>query len=261
MASNSLIAWANYAKAAAITATSAASGMSASNVSQDQGSSALAWQTAAGVTTASLTIIPTVPAQAWGAVGIFRTNLTPSASVTFSLITLPSTTVWTSGALAGPAAGYGQVVAVPPAGTVADKLVMTIVDSTNPDGFINVPLAFGGPAWLPLVSLDWSSSFGRDDNTDEVVARGGQEFPTPRWTRKRFELRLSGIKQSEFWAKQGALDLYSRGGSNVLVIPSIVSATMQQEAVFGRLKATADVTFPNMAGDARAWAASVAERL
>jgi hypothetical protein len=156
------------------------------------------------------------------------------------------------------------VVSVPPANTFASSLVVSINDSTNPDGFINVPLAFGGRAWFPVGAASWNTTVGRDSQVDETVTRGGQEYPVMRWQRRRWNIALDSVRGSELWADLDALDLSARAGGNRLLAPDVTSSNLQCEAIFGRLVATADVSFPYGFADRRAWRAwraSLTERI
>lgn len=254
-----ILAWTNYAKTATITASSAA--MPASNVMNDQGGSASAWQTVNGVVSAvTLSVAPTTTAQTWRVVGIFGTNLSAAASVTFALYNNPTTLV-ASQVIAGPVGGSKQVVWVPTQNYTADWLKITITDASNPDGFLNVPLLFCGPAWCPAGSVGFNSSLGRDDNTAEVITRGGQEYPSLYWQRRRWNIELDSIRSSELWTQVDPLFRYSKAGSNVFFAPDRASANLASEAIFGRLKNGADITFPYQGADRRRWSASVTERL
>lgn len=262
--SNTVLAWNNYITSASLVAGSAAASLPVQNLQNDIGSASTGWQTAAGVITnaagAWFRATPATPAQTWRALGIFRCNLTPAATVTLELWNSAGPTLVSSVA-AQVVAGYGQAVAILPADTTADYCEVHIDDPTNPDGFVNVALAYGGPAWLPATGASWDTTVGRDDSVTETVSRGGQEYPVLLWQRRRWDLALDGIRQSELWADIGELDRISRAGGNVLFVPDQTSSTMQQEAVFGRLQSTADVTFPYSGADRRAWRASITERL
>lgn len=264
MTSTAILGWNNYVKTATITAGSAATSMPATNVAGDQGSPSAGWQTVSGVVTAAggavLTITPPTTGQAFRVLGVFGTNLTAAATVTFKLFTNPSTLV-TSVALAGPVSGYGQVVCILSADTVADYATISFDDSTNPESFINVPLVFTGPAWFPLGSTGFNSTVGRDESVAEVITRGGQEYPTLLWQRRRWNITLDSLRQSETWLDADPLFRQAKQGSNVFFAPNPASAYLQQEAIFGRLKGTSDISFPYQAADRRQWQASITERL
>lgn len=263
---SAVIASNSYVKTATILGLSAAPGLPAANVAGDQGSPSTGWQTAAGVVTsvgfagALLQITPPVAALPWRAIGLFGTNLTPAATVLFQL--------WTTGfgspnwsATVSPQAGYGQAVAIPPTDITADFLRVIINDAANPDGFINVPLCFAGPAWLPAGSTGFSSTVGRDESVAEVVTRGGQEYPTLLWQRRRWNIAFDSLRQSETWTQADPLFRTAKAGSNVFFCPDSGSANLQQEAIFGRLKGTSDISYPYGGADRRRWQATITERL
>lgn len=256
------LGWTNYAKTATFIASSEEGSLPATNVANDIGSQSVGWQTTAGtVTSITLRVTPTTSAQTWRVMGVFGTNLTAAATVKFELWnTSGPTLVYSSGNLS-PIAGYQQVVAAATANKTADYMLITINDAANPDTFVNVPLVFGGPAWFPLGSVGFSSTVGRDAGVDEVVSRGGQEYPVFKWSRRRWNLTLDSMRASEVWSQGDALALYATAGSNILFAPDSASTYLQREAVFGRLKSTADVSFPYQGADRRRWSASVTERL
>jgi hypothetical protein len=258
VSASSILGWVNNLYAGVLTSTSAAPLLPVTNLQTDIGSPSTAWQTAAGVTSASFTC--TLPAAAsWRAFGLFRVNLTPSASVTFT-VKLGVSSVWTQ-TVAGPAVGYGQCVIALPGSVSGDSLIVAITDATNPDGFLNIPLAFAGPAWTPATGPSWQSTMGRDSTVAETVSRGGQEYPILYWSRRRWEIALDGVRSSEIWPDIGEIDRLSRVGGNMLFIPDYSDVDANKYAVYGRLAPTSDVTFPYNGADRRAWRARITERL
>lgn len=260
----SVFGWQNYVKDVVPFVLSAASNMGPGNLQGDQGSPSTGWQTQTGTISGSNTLLQikgtsplsTVP---WGAVGVFRANLTSAASITFNFYIGAS--VQYSATVSGPAAGYGQVFVVPPTTVMAEQVNITFNDPGNPDNFINVPLAFGGPVWTPIGNISFASTVGRDDSTDEVISRGGQEWPVNRWQRRRWNIAMDAIRQSEVWASVAELDRVARVGGNVFCLPNTLSSNTAQEAIYGRLKAGADISFPYSAGDRRGWRATITERI
>ena len=195
--SNAALGYTNYVKTGTVAASNAASLFPVTNIQGNSGAAADGWQTTvtSGII---LTITPPLTQVSWHALGLFRTNLTSAATVTFALYTNPSTLMWTANTF-GPVGGSGQVVAWT-GGITADYALIAINDPGNPDGHINVPLAFGGPAWVPLSPLSLSTVYGRDKTTDEVVSRGGQEYPVLRYQRRRWNLNTQGVRTaSELW--------------------------------------------------------------
>lgn len=260
---NSVLGINNLVKTGALTAGSSAVNMPIGNLQTDAGAASMAWQTVSGVLTAAagatFRVTPTVR-QLWRMFGLFRTNLSQGANVTFSVYLNPSTLVWT-GSVTGPAPGYGQVVVVAPADQLADYCVVNINDTGNPDGFINIPLAFTGPAWIPAYGQTWQSTFGRDSVVDEMTSRGGQEYPTYRYQQRRWEIAFDSLVDSEMWTSAQELDRLSRFGGNILFAPDLASPTLPQEAVFGRVTSTADVSFIAGVAGIHAWKFRCKERL
>jgi hypothetical protein len=260
-----LFGWDNYVtrSGTTITAWSEEPTLPAANIANPYGSFSTGWQTLTGVVTnaggARIQIAPVTTGLPWAVAGIFRTNLTPQASVSFALYSGGSQTLLQ--VMPGPAIGFGQVITVFPAGTTADALIISIDDSSNPDQSINVPLVYAGTAWTPATGPAWSSTLGRDDATDLVVTRGGQEIVNLLWQRRRWEIALDGVRASEVWADVDNLRMTARRGGNVIYVPNVDSGYVAQEAIFGLLHETADITFPYMQADRRAWRARVTERL
>jgi hypothetical protein len=253
---NTLIGWANMVKTATLTASSADPALPVTNLAGDQGSSASGWQTLSGALTPLLTITPAVRTTV-RAFGVFRTNLTASASVTFNA-RQSTTIVATTGPLA---VNNGQVVGVLGSAIGADSITVSFSDPTNPDNHLNIPLVFAGPVWQPLTAMAWASSMGRDEVSDVVTTRGGQTYVDLRASYRRWEIALDGVRESEAFAQLDVLDRTSRAGSNVLLVPNQIGVNMQYEATFGILKATADVTFPLGVSSRRSWRGSLSERL
>jgi hypothetical protein len=77
---------------------------------------------------------------------------------------------------------------------------------------------------------------------NEVTSRGGQEFPSLDYERRRWNVGFPTLRMSETWGYADVLSQYSATGSNALFIPDTTSIYLQQEAIFGRLKAAADIT-------------------
>jgi hypothetical protein len=255
------LGWNNYVKTATLVASSAATNLPVSNLQDDVGSPAVAWQTLAGATSGvTLTITPPTGQQKWRCGGLFGCNLTPGATVSVALFNNPSTGVASLSAL-GPVVGYRQTLVVFSQDFTADYMKITITDAGNPDGFLNIPLVFAGPLWLPQLPPDFKSTFGRNDGIDEVISKGGQEYPVMRWQQRKITPVFSSIVSAEVWPDVDALDMQARTGTNVLMIPDINSANVFKETVYGRLKTTADISYPYQGADRRSWTAAITERL
>jgi len=253
----------NYAKFSTIHANSYAPAMPPTNVATDSGSPAEAWQTAAGVVTpaggALLNIAPSVAGLTWGVVGLFRTNLTTSASVNAVLWKAGSPPVSVWGSTLSPVYGRGQVVFLIP-NIVADYVQITFDDPTNPDGFINVPLVVCGQVWKPSRPIGFASTVGRDVSQAETVTRGGQTDTQLLWRRRRWNIQAD-VLAAEAWSYLDFLLQYADTGTNVFFCPDSNSPYLQNEAIFGQMKSIADVSYPYQFADRRRWSASITERL
>lgn len=264
----SAFGWNNQVVTGALSVVSAAANMGAGNLQLDQCSSDSAWQTPSGtLTNVWLGIDSGSTATTWQAFGLFRTNLTAAATVRWkvgntlsaSRVSSPS---YDSGSIsAGVAAGYLQSLVIPAAVQTGRYCEVQIDDSSNPDTFINIPGAYAGPLFAPQVAISFASTFGRTDITDEVVTRGGQEFPINRSISRVQSFGLSGITTAETWASVMELDRIARAGGNVFFAPDVTSATLNKEALFGRLRNASQVSYPYGSADRRAWSATVTERL
>ncbi len=269
--SNSAFGWLNYVIPSALTVGSAAANMGTGGLQVDQGSPDDAWQTAAGVLTdadgAWLVIDSGSTATVWRAFGLFRTNLTANATVRWRVSNSLSggrvtSESYDSGTIsAGVKPGYLQSVVVAGADQTGRYCEVDINDSGNPDSFINIPLAFAGPLFMPEVAIAFTSTFGRTDHTDEVVSQGGQEFPINRYMQRVHSIGLTGVTAAETWASVMELDRAARAGGNVFFAPDVTSTNLPYEAIFGRLRNPSAVSYPYGAADRRAWSATITERL
>jgi hypothetical protein len=258
---SSLIGYINHVTTGNVSANNAATNFPVTNIQNDSGAAADGWQTTIK-TGILLTITPVLAAQTFRLIGLFRTNLTSAASVVFTVYrtATPSVVTWT-GSATGPMNGTGQVL-VDTGGVPGDYVTVAINDVGNPQSFINVALAFAGPAWNPLSNLSLSTAYGRDATTDEMASRGGQEFPVYRSQRRRWMLDMQGVRtSSELWPALDAMMRAAAPGSNILVVPDNGSPDMMTEAVFGRVRQTADVKYPYGTADRRSWTGTLTERL
>jgi hypothetical protein len=172
----------------------------------------------------------------------------------------PSTVVWTGTSLP-PKSGYGQMILAADQNYEADYCKIEFHDPSNPDNFLNIPLIYAGPAWIPSIGLSWNSAIGRDSQVDEIVSRGGQEFPIPRWQKRRYEIELGEIFDPELWDDAQELDRVSRYGGNVLFIPDMASTRVSNEAIYGRAESVSDVTFVTGVAGLHGWRFRIRERL
>ena len=265
---NALIGWINLVLSGALTAGSQAAGLGIGNLRQEQGSAATAWQTAGGVLTppagAYFDLDSGAATNVWNALVLTRTNLSEDARIEWYVgNTLGGADAnYYSGLISADVTrGFGQTVHIPPPGTQGRYLRCNLYDPGNPDGFLNIALAFAGPCWEPAINLGWGSALGSVVRVTKTVTRGGQEYPTPLSRQRRFDLEFVGIRDAEVWPYVQELDACSWAGGNVLLVPRPDGPDIQRETVFGLFEATAPLTTPLMSFDARAWRATITERL
>ena len=142
------------------------------------GAASVAWQTPAGTTAAALTVTAATAAVAWRAVSLNRTNLTTAATIRVrvsSAASLTTAPAYDSGVVsAGVAVGIGQALHVMPTAVSALAMRIDISDPANPDGYLNIPLAYAGPG--TECSIAYSSDAGLDVRRGDTTTRGGQIF-------------------------------------------------------------------------------------
>lgn len=259
---NAICGWNNRINSSSLTVSSSQPGMDVSQLQNAQGSSSTAWQT----TTASyggLRLDSGSDATTWRGLGLFRTNLTSGATIRWRISSdvNANNIFWDTGLVsAGIVAGYGQSVTVLPYQVTGRYCFVEIVDTANPDGFLNIPLVYAGPVWQPLTNINFDSSVGRDEQTDEVTTRGGSEYPVAQYSRRRWDVTLAGIRQAELWSQAGELDRYARSGNNTLFVPDPAGA-VSQEAIYGRCRVMSDFSFTSGSADRRSWKIRFTERL
>jgi hypothetical protein len=163
---------------------------------------------------------------------------------------------------AGVAPGYGQSVLVLPEPVQGQLCRLDISDPSNPDGFINVPLLYAGDAWTPDRNIGWESAPGSDAQRDEVVTRGGQEFPSLQYARRRWDIDHKALGRNEVWPQLAEMIRSAQAGGNCLFVPDPDSVEVNREAVYGRLTATNNsITYPYQTLERRAWRGQITERL
>lgn len=257
-----LIGYANRLLTAALTAGSSAAGLGPTNLQSNQGDGASAWQTAAGALTPGTGAwlqADAGAAVAWRAVSIHRSNLTPDASLRVMLGTTAGAADVADATVTGLAPGYGQLVLALPAEVTARHLRLELTDAANPDGFISIALAYAGAVWEPAQAVAYGSAPGRAAEVDEVVTRGGQEFPELRFVRRSWDITWKSFAPAEVWDRIMELARVAEGGGNILFVPFPTSVDLQREVVFGRLAIPGGVTISSHR--ARDWRATITERL
>ena len=257
-----LLGWDNAVDAAATTlaASSEIAGYEAGLLRVPIGAASTAWQTAAGVTTASLTL--TAPTQiAWRALCLARTNLTMGATIRIrvgSAAHLISAPNYDSGTVcAGVAVGIGQALHVLPASVWAVAMRVDIADPTNPDGCLNIPLAYAGPGME--TSLSPRSRREPQIRDADTTTRGGVVLAQPLSRARSWQIELGMVPDATSdWLD--ALEAAASARRNILFVPRLGTARAAAETVFGQMRPGSS-GFLTAAGRHWTWSATITERL
>lgn len=167
----------------------------------------------------------------------------------------------TGSVAAGVIGGFGQSVIVAPSEVAGAAVRCDIDDPTNPDGFINVALAFAGPVWEMTNNISGTTTLGHAEGGTLVTTRGGQVSKQLYWTARRSAIALATVRKAEVWPSLMELDAACRDGRNTLFVPAADSADVGRETIYGLLAPGSDVggafTFANV----RTWSGTITERL
>jgi hypothetical protein len=264
MAGSTMLGYTNHWLTGVASSGSSTTGFTESNLQTDQCSPSTGWQTADGVVTSGggATLRLDDAGLRWQAFALVQTNLTSAATVRFkAYLTSGPTLVYDSGALAGPVAGYAQVVVAATQEFTADYLTIDIDDAANPDNHINIGGAFAGAVWQPTISAGWNTTYGSEVRQTKTVSRGGQQYRSLLSRSRFWKIELESIRDAEAWTGLGELDRIASLGSNVLMIPNYTSSNIYYEAVYGPLDVQSDVSFPSHTTNARLWRGQITERL
>ena len=255
---NFLLGWPNRVTSGALSANAAETALPVTNLATDQGSAAEAWQCPATTGWFQLDA-GSGPLRMFS---VHRTNLTPTATMRVRVWAGPdaSGAALFDATTTGLVPGYGQMVIVAPTIITGRTVRFDIADLGNPDGHLNIPQAFAGPAFQPGRNYGYASSRLRDDQTTVTRTRGGGEVVRNDWTRRGFDLSLGAVAPSEVLTVE-MLDGYARRGNNLLFVPVPDSPALATEAVFGRLSSAGGIGYANNSARTRTWRATIMERL
>lgn len=253
--SNMVLGYQNNVMAAAITVSAADPGLGGDQLQNDQGSAATAWQTQG---TSGAILLTCGADVTWQLFGLFRTNLTPAAVCTWYVI---DGVAGVEVGLSSPVtAGFGQTILMAPLAYTGERMQVNISDPTNPDGFLNIPLMYAGPAFQPVRNYSWDSSPNRIGQVGKSLTRAGGTIIRPDWTKRTFDLSLSAITAGDLPQFQAA-ELYARQGNNVLFVPNPEASSIGVDAIYGEMESASGFTYPHQSTQARGWRATITERL
>lgn len=164
-----------------------------------------------------------------------------------------------SGPLGGLVPGYQQLVHIAPEDIMARHLRIDVDDPDNPDGFIRIGLAFGGPVFQPQHGIEHGANFGVAGLRQDITTRGGQTYPVALYQQRQWQVSFPALTEEEVYAEGLEIQRCAEMGGNVLFVPRPGNGLEQQEAVFGMLQSRATFGFPHYG--LRSWAFTIAERL
>lgn len=233
-----LIAWDNKADAASLSASSELAALPGSNVQQAH--VAQKWNTAAGVTSAYLTF-DMLGSVSCGLLAVLGTNLTAAATRRLRASDADPTAaagdLYDSGsAAAGVKAGYGDAYLSFTA-VAARYWRLDLADASITTG-LQVGRVFLGPKWTTSESHEWGWSVTPLDESKVVESYGGQSFADVRPQRRVLRFGLKFMTEAEMYGNAFALARAQGVVRDVLAIPSVTSAYLSEQAVFGLCEAS-----------------------
>ena len=260
---NCLIGWQNGVLLGELIASAEEPSMPVVNLRDPLGSPSTAWQTPSGSTSAWVVSQPYSAANfPWRVVMMQGTNLTVATQIRVRIgdpATLVSTPAYDSTVLT-PGVVRGQWVHVLPATVDALACRVDVWDTTNPDGALNVPLLYAGPAWQMRTNISPASSQAMRDGSQRVQARGGQEWIEPGFVQRIWNLDLATFRASD--GEQRLLDIEraARRGENICIVPRPLN-NPQRDALIGLASDFSPLGFQGPSGGLRTFRFTVTERL
>lgn len=250
---NLALGYQNFVPSGVITASASTPGLGADQLQNDQGNASAALQIPA--TSGTITLNYT---GSYAAFGLFRTNLSPSGVVTFAVMN--GNTVVYSGTALPPQPNYGQVVLVASVAVSGTSVQVTISDPSNPDGFLNIPLMYAGPALQPTRNFDYQSAPGRTNQLVRADTRSGGALFRSDWIKRTFDVSLPSLTPTEIEAVRD-MDFIARQGANILLVPNPDAPTIARDALFGEMMPSAPFGYVTQSGFLRSYRAIITERL
>lgn len=247
--------WCNNIMTATLAANVQMAQLPVTNLLSPQGAASLGWRVPG--TAATLTISH-LPASPWRAFGLFRTNLSASASMSAYVLSGGSL-VWQGEAQA---VANGQILLVADRPVMGDTARIQITDGHNPDGYLSIPLAYAGPIWQPVRNYSTDSTFGRTVGQDSITSLGGQDYVSTRWYQRKYTISHQSLGDADAAVLDQIL-LAAAADRNILFVPdpSADPATLAAQALYGRLSAGSDLSNPFGTADRHKISLTLTERL
>ncbi len=252
------LAWINRVDAAVLTASSEVSSLPVADLQSEHLSDI--WRTSAAP-------------PAWlgadfgaaveiGVVGIFGTNLTPTATwrIRLSNVALGNGEVLDTGTIgAGVKAGYRQALHVPAAPLTARYARLDLDDAGLAGLYVQAGRLWAGPLWRPARNFRYGAAPGRTDPSARTPSKGGQIWTDVRAQARAQEFELAALSEAELL--DGPLEADRLAGivKAVLFVPDPAAAEIGRRAVLGLIE---DLTpAPLFAHDLYRKAYRIVERL
>lgn len=140
-------------------------------------------------------------------------------------------------------AGYNApFVLLPASAQTLRYWKISITDTSNPAGYVQIGRVFIGTAWQPAVNVSYGAGLGYEDPSQIEASLGGEEVFDVRRRRRTHRFELGFLSQSE--AIDSVLSLQRLQGQTgeVLIVPDVTDSTnLSKVAFFGRLRSLSPV--------------------
>lgn len=231
-----LIAWDNKADGASLTVGSEITTLPGSNVQQEHLSRK--WHTAAGVKD-SYVVFDLGSSLSCSALAILGTNFTSAATLQLRCSDADpgatGTLLYDSGVVAaGVVSGYGAAYKTFNA-VAARYWRLDVADASLPDN-LQVGRVFLGPSWTPSAGQLYDWGVTPDDPSPVAKSKGGQSYPEVLPKVRYLDFGLDFMSEAEMYGNAFAMARAQGAVSDVLVIPSVTSTYLSQQAVWGLIK-------------------------
>lgn len=136
---------------------------------------------------------------------------------------------------------------------------ISISDTANTDGFIEIGRVFIGHAWKPMRNISWGPSLGIESSSSMTASLGGPEYPEIRSNRRVWRGKWDFLTVSEgyLWSRiQRSQDIT---GEVYLIIDDSDFTYRDQTQFLGRLRELSPVEYPYL--DIQSAAIEVSELL
>lgn len=236
----------------ALVADTQSSALPVSNLRTQQGATSLGWRIP-GLNGGLTLTLPGL--SALRVASLHRTNLTAAAQWSVTIYNAGAA-VWSG--QGGPVAG-GQSLVCAPEAVLGDSVRLSLSDPANPDGWMDIPLAYIGPLWQPVRNFSTQSTAGGTLGADTITALGGAEFVTPRWYQRTGSITHQSLGTAEATIVAQIVRTAATG-QNILFLPDPSASALAEQALFGRLSG-GDLSNPFGAADRHAITLNMTERL